>query len=221
MRAGLFGGTFNPIHNGHLMVAQKVLARFALECLYVIPCRTPPHKQPVYLAPAADRLRMIQLALPDDPRLHLSEIEIQRNGASYTIDTVHAFAAQITPGADLFLIMGMDAFFDIHTWKHSRSLLEAVRPLVVTRRGDTDEKGVGPIEQMDRYIQSRLSTDYRLSAEENVWQTPAGQAIYLLETQPLSVSSTMVRDRIRAGKGLTGLVPPLVDAYIEQKELYR
>lgn len=221
MRAGLLGGTFNPIHNGHLMVARKVLARFALEHLYVVPCWTPPHKQPAYLAPAADRVRMIELALPEDPRLHLSEIEINRKGPSYTIDTVSAFGKKIIPGAELFLIMGMDAFFDIHTWKQSRSLLQAVRPLVVTRRLDNDQGGTISIEQMDRYIQSRLASDYRLDAEENVWQTPAGHAIYLLETRPAAVSSTMVRDRIRDGKPLAGLVPPLVDAYIEQKELFR
>ena len=221
MRAGLFGGTFNPIHNGHLMVAREVLARFMLDCIYVIPCWTPPHKHPAYLAPAADRVRMIQMGLPDDPRLHLSEIEIQRKGPSYTIDTVNTFAAQIIPGADLFLIMGMDAFLDIHTWKHSRSLLKAVRPVVVTRRMDDDETKADPIEQLDRFIRSRLSIDYRLHKEDNCWQTPAGHAIHLLTTRPVVVSSTVVRDRIRDGKSLTGLVPPAVGAYIEKKELYR
>jgi nicotinate-nucleotide adenylyltransferase len=221
MRAGLFGGTFNPIHNGHLMVAGEVLARFVLDRLYVIPCWTPPHKHPAYLAPAADRVRMIQLALPDDPRLHLSEIEIQRKGPSYTIDTVGAFATRITPGAGLFLIMGLDAFLDIHTWKDSRSLLETVRPVVVTRRMDNDATKADPIEQMDRYIRTRLSTDYRLHAGQDCWQTPAGHAIYMLATRPVAVSSTLVRDRIRGGKALTGLVPPAVGVYIEQKELYR
>ncbi len=221
MRAGLFGGTFNPIHNGHLMVAREVLAHFALDRLYVIPCWTPPHKHPAYLAPAADRVHMIRLALPVDPRLMLSAIEIQRKGASYTIDTVDAFATRITPGADLFLIMGMDAFLDIHSWKKSPSLLEAVRPVVVTRCMDDDESGVDPIARMDHFIHSRLSTDYHLHAGQNRWQRPAGHTIHFLATRPVTVSSTLVRDRIRDGKPLTGLVPPAVGAYIEQKELYR
>ena len=220
MRAGLFGGTFNPIHNGHLMVAREVLSRFALDRLYVIPCWTPPHKHPAYLAPAADRVRMIQLALPDDPRLQLSEIEIQRQGSSYTIDTVHAFARRIIPGAELFLIMGLDAFLDIHTWKASRLLLETIRPVVVTRRMD-DEPKSDPARQMDRFIRSRLSADYRPAVEQNRWQAPTGQAIYLLETRPVAISSTLVRRRIREGKPITDLVPPAVGDYIEQKELYR
>jgi len=111
MRAGLFGGTFNPIHKGHLMAAEQVLQRFALDRLYIVPCRVPPHKLPAYLAPAAHRVRMIQLALPSDGRCRLSDVEIQRSGPSYTIDTVAHFAARIIPGASIYLVMGMDAFF--------------------------------------------------------------------------------------------------------------
>jgi len=221
MRAGLFGGTFNPIHNGHLMVAREALQRFTLDRLYVIPCWTPPHKQPVYLAPAADRLRMIQLALPGDARLRLSDIEIQRKGPSYTIDTVTAFNTRITPGAALFLIMGMDAFLDIHNWKAHRQLLEAVQPVVVTRRLAADDKSADEMQRMDRFIRSRLSDDYLLSEHDHCWQTPAGHAIHLLATPPVTVSSTMVRRRIQDGKTIAGLVPPAVGVYIDQKDLYR
>jgi nicotinate-nucleotide adenylyltransferase len=221
MRAGLFGGTFNPIHNGHLMVAHQVLDHLALDRLYVIPCWTPPHKHPAYLAPAADRVRMVQLALPGNTRLQLSEIEIQRKGPSYTIDTVKAFSKQITPGADLFLVMGMDAFLDIHSWKDHRGLLETATPVVVTRRVDDDTAGSGQITRMTDYIHRRLSADYRLRDGENCWQVPAGHAIHLLATRPVAVSSTMVRQRIQDGIPITDLVPPAVGAYIEQKELYR
>jgi nicotinate-nucleotide adenylyltransferase len=221
MRAGLFGGTFNPIHNGHLMVAREVLERFALDRLYIIPCWIPPHKHPAYLAPAADRVRMIQLALPGDARFCLTEIEIQRKGTSYTIDTVNDFSARITPGAELFLIMGMDAFLEIHTWKNQRQLLEAVQPVVVTRRMDTAEERADEIARMDELIRSRLSADYRLRDQEPCWRTPAGLAIHLLSTTPVTISSTTVRRRIRDGKAITDLVPPAVVAYIEQKELYR
>ena len=221
MRAGLFGGTFNPIHNGHLMVAEKVLERCGLDLLYVIPCWSPPHKHPAYLAPAVDRVRMIQLALPDDPRLNLSEIEIQRKGPSYTIDTVNAFKTQLMPGAEVFLIMGVDAFLDIHTWKGYRRLLEAVQPVVVTRSLENERDRPDPIAQMDHYIRSRLSADYRLQSGAHCWQIPAGGAIHLLATRPVATSSTMVRGRIKAGKSLSGLVPPAVGAYIEKKELFR
>jgi nicotinate-nucleotide adenylyltransferase len=221
MRAGLFGGTFNPIHNGHLMVAREALERFVLDRLYIIPCWTPPHKHPAYLAPAADRVRLIQLALPDDARFFLGEIEIQRKGTSYTIDTVNDFRARITPGADLFLIMGMDAFLDIHTWKNQRQLLAAIQPVVVTRRMDTDEKSADEIACLDGFIRSRLSADYRLDEQGPCWRTPAGLAIHLLATTPVEISSTTVRRRIRDGKAIGDLVPPAVGAYIEQKELYK
>ena len=134
MRAGLFGGTFNPIHNGHLMAAQRVLDHFSLDRLYLIPCRVPPHKSPAYLAPAAERIRMIRLALPADTRYRLSDVETQRSGPSYTIDTVDCFRTHIVPHAALFLIMGIDAFLEIHTWKSQARLLEQIQPVVVIQR---------------------------------------------------------------------------------------
>ena len=97
MRAGLFGGTFNPIHKGHLMAAEQVFQRFSMDRLYIVPCRVPPHKCPAYLAPASERIRMIQLALPADARYCLSHVEIQRSGLSYTIDTVDHFRTRIIP----------------------------------------------------------------------------------------------------------------------------
>ena len=136
MRAGLFGGTFNPIHNGHLMVARQAVRCLALDRLYIIPCRTPPHKAPDFLAPAAQRVRMIELALPADDRVVLSDIEIRRSGPSYTIDTVVGFSTRIVPAAELFLIMGLDAFLEIHTWRHQRRLLEMIQPVVVVRPAD-------------------------------------------------------------------------------------
>ena len=221
MRAGLFGGTFNPIHNGHLMVARKVLDRLALDRLHLIPCWTPPHKHPDYLAPADDRVRMIRLALPGDARIHLSEIEIQRRGPSYTIDTVDAFRTRLAPGADLFLVMGLDAFLDIHTWKDHQSLLAVVQPVVVTREIANAEPEADPMTRMDDFIRNQLSADYRLQDGENRWRTPAGRAIHHLSTRPVAVSSTMVRRRVREGKAITDLVPPAVGAYIERRELYR
>lgn len=221
MRAGLFGGTFNPIHNGHLMVARQVLDRFSLDRLYVVPCRKPPHKMPAYLAPSAHRVRMIQLALPADVRLCLSEVELKRRGPSFTIDTVNHFKSGIVAITDLFLVMGMDAFLEIHTWKYPRKLLEAVQPVVVTRWMDDSRLGDDEIDRMHTYIRSRLSADYRFFEAQTRWQKPGGYCIHLLPTTPLAISSSQVRRRIREGKAIADLVPPAVSAYIDQKELYR
>ncbi len=221
MRAGLFGGTFNPIHNGHLMVAEQALQRLALDCLYIIPCRVPPHKFPAYLAPAADRIRMIQLALPNDARYRLSEVEIRRTGPSYTIDTVAHFTSRVVPGAAVFLVMGMDSFLDIHTWKHQQRLLATVQPVVVTRPSQEASDAPDEVLQMDRYIRSQLSDDYLFDRQRIRWQRPGGQRIHLLPVSPVDISSSQVRQRVGMGKAIADLVHPAVSGYIEAKELYR
>ena len=203
------------------MVADRVLQGFSLDRLYIIPCRVPPHKFPAYLAPAAKRLRMIQLALPADARYRLSDVEIQRSGPSYTIDTVDHFRTRIIPGAALYLMMGMDAFLEIHTWKSQRRLLEAVQPVVLSRWVDGRMQTGDDVSRMEGYIRSRLSGDYNYNEEQICWQQVGGNRIHLLPTTPVEISSSQVRQRIRAGKAIADLVPPAVNAYIEQKELYR
>ncbi|WP_372678691.1 nicotinate-nucleotide adenylyltransferase [Desulfosarcina sp.] len=221
MRAGIFGGTFNPIHKGHLMVAEQVLHRFFLDRLYIVPCRVPPHKFPAFLAPASERIRMIQLALPADTRYCLSDVEIRRKGRSYTIDTVDHFNTRITPGAVLFLIMGMDAFLEIHTWKSHRRLLEAVQPVVVSRWVDGRMPAGDDVSRMDGYIRSGLSGDYHYLDEQSCWHRAGKYKIHLLPIQPIDISSSQIRQRIREGKKVGDLVPSKVNAYIEKKELYR
>jgi nicotinate-nucleotide adenylyltransferase len=221
MRVGLFGGTFNPIHKGHLMVAEQALQRLALDRLYIIPCRVPPHKFPAYLAPAADRIRMIQLALPDDSRYRLSEVEIERDGPSYTIDTVAHFTSRVVPGAAVFLVMGMDSFLDIHTWKRHGRLLATVQPVVVTRRPDKVTDAPDAVLQLDRYIRSQLSDDYVFDRQQKCWHRADGQRIQLLSVTPVDISSSQVRQRVGMGKAIAGLVHPAVSGYIEEKELYR
>ncbi len=221
MRAGLFGGTFNPIHKGHLMVAERVLQRFSLDRLFIIPCREPPHKLPVYLAPAAQRVRMIQLALPPDHRYRLSDVEIQRSGPSYTIDTIDHFRTWIIPGATLFLVMGTDAFLELHTWKNQARLLETVQPVVVTRGVEDGLPTGSEVSILSTYIRSRLSGEYSYLKNQSCWQHTGGNCIHLLTTTPVNISSSQVRQRIRTGKAIADLVPPAVRAYIEQKELYR
>jgi nicotinate-nucleotide adenylyltransferase len=222
VRAGLFGGTFNPIHKGHLMVARRALQHFSLERLYLIPCRVPPHKFPAYLAPAQARVRMIRLALTaEDPRLCLSEVEVQRSGPSYTIDTIEHFSSQILPGADLFLIMGLDAFLEIHTWKRQQRLLKLVRPVVATRSVEAPGQRRDDVHRMDAYIRSRLSDAYHYDQMKSRWRDADGNCIHLLPMVPVDISSSQVRRRREAGKAVGDLVPAAVNAYIEQKELYR
>lgn len=221
MQAGLFGGTFNPIHKGHLMAAERVLDRFSLDRIYIIPSRVPPHKIPAYLAPAEERMRMIQLSLPSDTRYHLSDVELKRSGPSYTIDTVDCFSTHILPGTALFMVTGMDAFLEIHTWKSHRRLLELIQPVVVTRSIDGWTPTDGDADRLDDYIRSRLSADYQYVDELSCWRHTGGKRIHLLPTSPVDISSSQVRQRIRSGKAIGDLVPSAVNEYIEEKGLYR
>lgn len=221
MRAGLFGGTFNPIHNGHMMVARRVLQRFALDRLFIVPCRQPPHKRPAFLADGPVRVRMIELALPADERLVLSDIELLRRGPSYTIDTVVQFRTRILPDADLFLVMGLDAFLEIHTWRDFRHLFDIIQPVVVFRSPGEDARQTPTADLMDGYIQTHLPAGYRFDRQRCFWAHASARRIHLIETPPVDVSSSLIRSRIREGRSVADLVPPAVNAYIEQKELYR
>lgn len=203
------------------MAAEQALERFCLDRLYIVPCREPPHKHPAYLAPAIHRLRMIRLCMPADARYRLSEVEVQRSGPSYTIDTVNRFRTEIVPGSLLFLLMGMDAFLEIHTWKSWALLLETVQPVVVTRTVEDGLPTGGQVSRMDDYIRSRLSTAYRYVELRTCWQLNGKNSIHLLTTVPVEVSSSGIRQRIREGKVIDDLVAPPVNDYIEQKELYR
>jgi nicotinate-nucleotide adenylyltransferase len=221
MRVGLFGGTFNPIHNGHLMVAAQVCRFFLLDHLYIIPCRLPPHKQPSILASAFHRLRMIELALLEDTRYHISRVELERSGPSYTITTVEHFKKMLGTSAILFLPLGMDAFLEFHTWKNHVRLLESIRPVVVTRHLEKRVADEDDLQRLDRYIHARLADQYRYDPEQSHWRTDDGRTIHMLSVPPVSVSSSQIRQRLKEGERIFDLVPPAVDAYIEEKELYR
>jgi nicotinate-nucleotide adenylyltransferase len=157
MRVGLFGGTFNPIHFGHLRAALEVKEGFGLDQVFLIPAAVPPHKGRTGVAPAEDRLRMIELAVEGDSGLMVSDVEIKRSGPSFTIDTARYFRQSLAEDTDIFLVMGLDAFLEIDTWKSFRDLLALVPVIVLSRpeaagcSGDRDEKIV------QGFIRSKLS----------------------------------------------------------------
>ena len=132
-RIGLFGGTFNPIHRGHLQVARDVLHRYRLTTVQFIPSAQPPHKIEGILAPAADRYAMACNALADEPALKVSDIEIRRSGPSFTIDTLRRFMAEQHVETHIFFMVGLDAFLEIHTWKSYRQLFDLAAFIVMTR----------------------------------------------------------------------------------------
>lgn len=135
LRIGILGGTFNPIHTGHCLLASGILAEHKLDYILFIPCAVPPHKKPMRLAKASYRLQMVKMAIKGNPSFRLSTIDLDRNGRSYSVDTICKLKRLYKNRAKFFFIMGSDSLREFHTWKEPDRLLELCRFLVVERPG--------------------------------------------------------------------------------------
>ena len=162
MRIGLFGGTFNPVHEGHLRIALEVKAAFRLDKIHLIPSFLPPHKKPAGVASAEYRLEMIRLSLGDRTGLTVSEVELKRSGPSYTIDTVRNFLSARPDNMKLYLIMGLDAFLEIDSWKSHQDIFRLVPIIVMARPGNADDVGQKRWEPVKEYLGKTVSNDRRL-----------------------------------------------------------
>ena len=134
MRLAIFGGTFDPIHDAHLAVAREAAARFQLDRVWLVPAERPPHKHGVTHAPYADRLRMVELACREEPKLKASRLE-QGTASSYSIDTIETVRARLAPSDKLFFLIGADAFAEIESWRRWQDVVRAVEFIVVSRPG--------------------------------------------------------------------------------------
>jgi nicotinate-nucleotide adenylyltransferase len=193
-RIGLFGGTFDPIHRGHLEVAEACARRLNLEVVLVIPSSQPPHRPPPQ-ASATDRLAMVELAVAGRPPLLASDIEVRRGGVSYSVDTVRALAA-LHPEAELVLLLGWDAAADFHDWHEAAAIGRLARIAVFNRTGATPP-------------------DVGLTA---LGLPP--DAAYIEVPSP-SVSATSVREAITQESRGPTFLPELVATYIREHGLYR
>jgi nicotinate-nucleotide adenylyltransferase len=220
MRIGLFGGTFNPIHLGHLRAAVEVREGFELDEVFLIPAALPPHKMPGEVVPVADRLHMLNLALEDISGLEVSDVELNRSGPSYTIDTVHHFKAKLPDKTRLHLIMGLDAFLEINTWKSYEELLAQIPLIVINRPKAGSSLGEGPWKIMDEYITSKLSADYAYSWSRSCYLAKHKQPVYVFEVTALDISSTRIRRQINQGRSIEYLVPQKVVEFIRSKGIY-
>jgi nicotinate-nucleotide adenylyltransferase len=220
MRIGLFGGTFDPIHFGHLRAALEVQEGFGLTRVFLIPAAVPPHKARDGVAPAADRLHMIAAAVAGEPCLAASDVEIRRTGPSYTIDTVRHFFSAVAGAAEIFLIMGLDAFLEIDTWKSYRELLALVSVIVISRpeadgpRADHGGKALGD------FIRARISTDVAASGAPVGFRGPGVRGVRLFPVTALDISSSRIRELVAAGRSIRFLVPAAVCECIQTKGLY-
>jgi nicotinate-nucleotide adenylyltransferase len=221
IRIGIFGGTFNPIHCGHLTVADDVKSTFRLDRIIFIPSAVPPHKMG-NLAPADDRLAMVRLALGNRRGMEASDIELMRLGPSYTVDTLTRLR-DIHTGSRLFFILGIDAFKEIETWKDYRELF-TLAAIIVMSRPDAcapwrSERGI--IEFLTDFLKSRISEGYRLDAFQGRFVDASGRPVYMADVEPVRLSATEIRERVGTGRSIDGLVPPAVADYILRKGLYQ
>ena len=220
MRIGLFGGTFNPFHFGHLRAALEVKRAFSLDRNYIIPSAIPPHKNNLGLVKARDRLEMIRQAVSEHPDLVVSDIELKRSGPSYTIDTVKHFKSTFSKDTRLYLIVGLDAFLEIDTWKSYADLLR-ITPFIVIARPDPKWQNASRQRQViEDFLKRRISRGYNFSNSRRGYFHADKQPIFISKLNLLDISSSAIRKLIKAGKSIQTLVPPGVESYIKSKGLY-
>ncbi len=213
-RLGLFGGTFNPVHYGHLRSAEEILEEFELEQVVFIPSADPPHKKKEGLLPASWRLKMLHLAIGDNPRFSLSEVEMNRPGKSYSIETLTHFRKEAGPQTQLYFILGLDAFKEIATWKEYASLFELCHFIIMTRPGF--EKKFSP-----DLLPVELAGKFCYDEGQRGLVHRSGFLLYPKEITALDISATKIRENLRAGRSIKYLLPPAVEAFIYQNQLYQ
>jgi nicotinate-nucleotide adenylyltransferase len=200
-RVGLYGGTFNPIHLGHLILAEVARERLELPVLHLVPSGSPPHKPPGDLAPAADRLAMARLAVRGNPHLRVLDLEVRREGKSYTIDTLRTIRRRMRSGAELYFLIGADSIPELPTWRETPAIIREARVVTLDRPGYEDA--------FER-VRGQLPDGLVRELERN-----------RLETPRIDISSSDIRRRIREGRSARYLAPDAVLRYAARQGLYR
>lgn len=220
LKLGLLGGSFNPIHTGHLALARHVLDKLELDRVLFLPTGDPPHKRDGSLASAKDRYEMVRLAIADTPSFELSDVELRRAGKSYTVDTVRTLQRQFGPSIDLHFLIGLDAFLDLANWKDPLELLRRCRFVVVPRPGHSFQSLATMPLLPKLELQALAQLDTGESPRLDI-ALPSCRDIICLSIPPCATSASDIRQRIRSGTTLANLLPPLVESYILHHRLYQ
>ena len=220
-RIGLFGGTFDPIHFGHLRAALEVKEAFALDEICLIPSAIPPHKILTCVSDVRQRLAMIRLALGDDPLFKVSDIELKREGPSYSVDTVDYFKSNFPDGTRFFFIMGVDAFLEIHTWKGYKKLFQEIAIVVMTRPTGIPEIDANAVNTIGTYMKAQISAGYHYQGIMSAYVHDGRPAVHVFKVSPLDISSSKIRNRVKNGSSVRRFLPDDVINYIREQGLYR
>ena len=210
-RVAILGGSFNPIHYGHLLLADDVLEQLALDRVLFVPAGSPPHKPLSLLAPAADRFQMVRLAIAEQARFDVSDVELRRAGPSYTVDTLSALAGG---GDQLFYIVGSETFLDLLTWREPKRVAALARLVVIPRAGSVfDTEGAAA-----QKVLHEIGVEGGFVHAGGGPPPPRGVLIVHATSLPLSASD--LRRRVREGRSLRYRMPPAVIDYVRAHGLY-
>jgi len=212
-KIGLFGGTFNPIHLGHLRPAEEIYEAFGLDQVIFIPASYPPHKKQEGMIPACLRVEMVRLAISDNPRFSLSEVELERPGKSYSIETIEHFRKRHGRETHLYFILGLDAFREINTWKEYAALFGLCHFVVMTRPGF--EKKFSR-----EHLPVELAGDFCYDERKCGYVHVSGFFVFPREITALDISSTRIRAFLAEGRSVRYLVPSSVETFIRKNQLY-
>ena len=211
MRVGLFGGSYNPIHFGHLRAAEEVREMLKLDLVYFIPASSPPHKSEGELAPGEHRLQMVRLATKGNRHFMVSDVEIRRAGRSYTIDTAKHFAATMRHQASIFILMGSDQFMELETWKECDELVRLCSIAVHTRLNEGEMALRVSLAALNRFGYIR---------EQDHYVNPSGQTLSFVQTTFFPISATQIRTKVQNNESINYLLPGDVVDYLRRHALY-
>ncbi|MCX5800552.1 MAG: nicotinate-nucleotide adenylyltransferase [Candidatus Eisenbacteria bacterium] len=192
MKIGLFGGTFDPIHVGHLMIAEEARERLGLDRVIFVPSGISPHKNRLKISSPESRLEMTRLGIDGNEHFEFSDFEVKRQSTSFTIETVSCFKNALGNEAEIFLVVGADSILEISMWKEPQRLVSACRPVVLNRPGFD-------LRKLEPWLRDRA---------------------LILDGMLVGISSTDIRERVATGRSIRYLVPPSVAAYVFDHRLY-
>jgi nicotinate-nucleotide adenylyltransferase len=214
-RVGVYGGTFDPVHEGHLGIARMALKTFALDRIIFSPAFHAPHRKRRAEVSAFHRAAMLALAIQDEPRFRLSDAELRAGKVVYTIDTMMRLRRRFGRGVTYFFILGSDSLRDVPTWRDYRRLLEVCCFLVFTRQEAL-------LEEIRRSLPMEIAARIRVlsAGDREIGEPPGPGFIYFVRNKPIELSASRVRDDLRAGRDVRTLLPESVRLYIERHGLY-
>lgn len=211
MRIAVFGGTFNPVHYGHLRLAEEVRESFGLDRVVFMPTCITPHKLRESLTPAPVRYELLLAAVRDNPGFAVSDLEIRRGGRSFTVDTVRELAKD---GTKVYLILGSDSFNDIASWHEYTELMRLSSFIVAPRPNH-------PSRPLSEVLPVELAREFWYDAGVAAYVNSGGNSITYLETTPIDISSSDIRERVSKGKSVRYLLPDSAIEFMETEGLYR